>query len=212
LMALKGYEDSGDMIDVLGDLWAAVLRKGPEVFGSEKEGEEGVEHFSTTQVGFTKKGVVVSSTETAVRTEQPAASPAMTSRLTMGHEQMETVNLTMEGVGTVPWTRPVRPGEAPLPVKKVDVEEETIVAVGGGAQLFPGKGGPYDGGASTTEEHGNDKGLVGLGVESVKKGVEGVKRGLDIGVEAAGKMNRFAEGVQKPGDRSEGWRSNVFDF
>ncbi|KXN82253.1 hypothetical protein AN958_02803, partial [Leucoagaricus sp. SymC.cos] len=96
--------------------------------------------------------------------------------------------------------------------------EEVTVAVGAGAQLFPGKGGPY--GIPKNTKNAGKAALqeVREGVEHMRgemqEGYQKVKADVQKGYEnAKGKERRFCEGREREReDAVRDWRSSAFDF
>jgi hypothetical protein len=93
--------------------------------------------------------------------------------------------------------------------------EETVIAVGGGAQMFPHKGGPYDEGRSGAEPGGIADNLVD-GMAEVADAVgrttsEVVEAAVDAREEIARAEERKAQRESVEIQR-RGWRSEAFDL
>ncbi|KAI0820075.1 hypothetical protein BC628DRAFT_1341855 [Trametes gibbosa] len=104
--------------------------------------------------------------------------------------------------------------------------EESVLAIGIGAQVLPGKGGPY--GVARAPAHafeGGVEGVVGRGAEEAREAAEDVVRAEER-VEGAvregvGRAREVREEVEEAGARAEvrgrvegrrrGWRSRAFD-
>ncbi|KAF8999148.1 hypothetical protein BDQ17DRAFT_1328488 [Cyathus striatus] len=122
------------------------------------------------------KGVIYTSVTT---TQQPGPGPVMNP--IVSPEEMETFDLTQEDYT---FRRP-----SPEEMDRMQHEEETVVAVGTGAQLFPGKIGPS--GQSNGEE--SEPPLSDRVKNAVKTGAEGITKGID---NAKAKIQDGAEGLQ----------------
>ncbi|KAF9564543.1 hypothetical protein CPC08DRAFT_705282 [Agrocybe pediades] len=191
--------------EILRDWWGAMLKVGPTLFGrssvgGEEEEDERVEVVTRSNVQSTSKGLIyknVTTTKTAEEVE-PSGIPAMYFNPTTN--TMEPVSLTMEDV------------DAEYQAPRVEVEEEeTVVAVGGGAQLFPGKAGAYGVDHEETDERTRLLDTVKQTArEAVEEAKDGVKRGVDV-VEEAGK--RWEErNKMEVKDNKKTWRSDAFNF
>jgi len=174
----KDREES--LKEIMADWWGAIMAKLLVAFGkgadseSQEEGDDSdcieVEVETQTSAEATSKGVIFTNTTTTTTTntiEQPDSTPAMVYDKPMG--TMRTVDLTMEGIGT------------PLPLSSQQnvEEEETVVAIGGDAQLFPGKPGPF--GESKSDGGGFSAGIIDGIRDGAKKAVNGVVEGVQSG-------------------------------
>ena len=83
---------------------------------------------------------------------------------------------------------------------------ETVVAVGGGPQLFPGKGGPYGARNDDTASGVNDEERHGL-IEGLKK----LADDADDGVRRGRKVIWGGWGPLRRGKKTRGAAFNVFD-
>ncbi|KAJ7128106.1 hypothetical protein C8R46DRAFT_972805 [Mycena filopes] len=95
--------------------------------------------------------------------------------------------------------------------------EETILAIGGGAQLFPNKGGPYDVDEPTVAEVAREavEEVQEAVVESVGKTREVVEAAEDEAVRIRGEFERAEErkiAREKFERHRGGWRSRAFDL
>ena len=219
LREYREQEEDGEegLKEFITDWWSALVVKLPAALGrggAESEPrEEGdnsdieVEIETQTSAEATTKGVIFTNTTTKTTintTEQPDSTPAMVYDKPTG--STKTVDLTMEVSGT-----PV----ALAPQQDVE-KEEVVVAIGGEAQLFPGKPGPF--GESSSDEGAFSGGVVDGIRDGAKKAVngvvEGVQRGKDV-VESVEERRR--ERGKKENDsgssrRKRTWRSDAFDF
>lgn len=171
--------------EFLTDWWSAILQKGPMVLGYDDtpKGEDRVGDGqgnvveTSTRTEATMKGIIHSSTTKT--TEQPRETPVMV--YNKANRSMEIVNQDIEGSHAG--------------------EEETVVAIGGGAQLFPGKGGDQQ------------QSLLENVRESAKKAVNEVVEGLDESGETIGRIEDRWEGRKQVEERSlETWKSDAFQF
>ena len=171
--------------ELLTDWWGAILQKGPMVLGydiqnGDKVGDGQEEVVETnTRTEATMKGIIHSSTTKT--TEQPKATPVMV--YNKASRSMEIVNQEIEGRDPSSHS-----------------EEETVVAIGGGAQLFPGKGG---------NDHEDQQSLL-VGIrESAKKAVNGV---VEEGEAVERIEDRWRQRKQAEKRSSETWKSGAFEF
>ena len=178
--------------EFLTDWWSAILQKGPMVLGYDiqKNGDkvaddgQGKVVGTNTRTEATMKGIIHSSTTKT--TEQPKATPVMV--YNKASRSMKIVNHDIEERGSSSHS-----------------EDETVVAVGGGAQLFPGKGGDPD--------HEDQQSLLESVRDSAKKVVNEVVEGLDEAGEAIERIEDRWEGRKKAEERSsETWKSDAFEF
>ena len=178
--------------DFLTDWWSAILQKGPMILGydtqknGDKVGDDGQGKVveTNTRTEATMKGIIHSSiTKT---TEQPKGVPVMV--YNKARRSMEMVNQDIEERGSLSHS-----------------EEETVVAIGGGAQLFPGKGGDHD--------HEDRQSLLEGVRDSAKKAVNEVVEGLDEAREGVERIeDRWGERKQAEERSSETWKSDAFEF
>lgn len=196
---------------IIADWWSALMGKLPEVFGRGADSEpreEGdnsdieVEVETQTSAEATSKGVIFTNTTTTTTkntAEQPHSTPAIVYDKPTG--SMRAVDLTMEAVGT----------PLPLPPQQDVEEEETVVAIGGSAQLFPGKPGPFGGSSEGgTFSEGVVDGIRDGAKKAMNEIVEGVQRGSGV-VESV--EERWRERGKKENDSGKRtWRSDAFDF
>ena len=212
----KDREDS--LKEIMADLWGAGMAKLLAAFGKgahselREEGDDSdieVEVETQTSAEATSKGVIFTNTTTTTTTnttEQPDSTPAMVYDKPTG--SMRTVDLTMEAIGT----------RVPLPPQQNVEEEETVVAIGGGAQLFPGKPGPF--GESKCDGGGFSAGIADDIRDGAKKAVNGVVEGVQSGnnvvesVEERWRERGKQENVPRNSRtrRKRTWRSDAFDF
>ena len=175
--------------EFLTDWWSAVLQIGPMVLGYDiqngdkvGDGQGKVVEETNTRTEATMKGIVHSSNTKT--TEQPKGTPVMV--YNKASRSMEIVNHDIEGRDSSSHS------------------EETVVAIGGGAQLFPGKGG---------NGHEGQQGLLEGVRESAKKAVNEVAEGLDEAGEAIERLeDRWGERKQAEKRSSETWKSDAFEF
>ena len=167
--------------EFLTDWWSAILQKGPMVLGYDIDGDGG-EEVVETRTDVTMKGIVYSST--IKTTEQPKGTPVMV--YNKASRSMEIVSPTLDDV------------EGGDSSSQPHSEEETVVAIGGGAQLFPGK-----------DHEDQHEGAY----DSAKKAVNRVSEGLN---EAGEGIERIEDrwGKRKKVEKSsrETWKSKAFDF
>ena len=180
--------DEDDVVEgpreFLTDWWSAILEKGPMVFGYDIQNE--VE--TNTRTEATMKGIIHSST-TKTTTEQPKGTPVMV--YNKASRSMEIVNHDIEERDSSSHTS----------------EEETVVAIGGGAQLFPGKGGNHD------HDEGQQQSLLEDVRDSAKKAVKEVVEGLDEAGETVERIeDRCGEREQVEERSSETWKSDAFEL
>jgi hypothetical protein len=211
----EAFEEEG-LGEIVANWWGAVMAKGPAIFGRSTEARDGggnsdieVEVGTQTSAEATTKGVIFTNTTTTTTnaTDQRHSTPAVVYDKPTG--SMQIVDLTMEASGT-----PL----LPLPQQNVE-EEETIVAIGAGAQLFPGKAGPY-GGSNGDEERlasGSSGDVVHDIYNGTKKAVNGVVEGVQMGkgvVEGAEErgQERAKKGPENGPGGSRTWRSDAFNF
>ena len=176
--------------EFITDWWSAVLQKGPMALGydiqngdKDGDGQGKVVEETNTRTEATMKGIIHSSTTKT--TEQPKGTPVMVYK--KASRSMEIVNHDIEGRDSSSHS-----------------EEETVVAIGGGAQLFPGKGG---------DDHEDQQSLLEGVRESAKKAVNEVVEGLDEAGEAIERLeDRWGERKQAEERSSETWKSDAFEF
>jgi hypothetical protein len=213
LREYREQEEDGEegLKEFIRDWWSALVVKLPAAFGRGADSEpreEGdnsdieVEIETQTSAEATTQGVIFTNTTTKTTTnttEQPDSIPAMVYDKPTG--SMKTVDLTTEVIGTPP---------------QQDVEEEEmVVAIGGGAQLFPGKPGPF--GESSSDEAFSG-GIVDGIRDGAKKAVNGVVEGVQRGKGVVENVEeRRRERGKKENDSSGSrtkrtWRSDAFDF
>jgi hypothetical protein len=175
--------------EFLTDWWSAILQKGPMVLGYDSQnGDKVVDGQgkvveTNTRTEATMKGIIHSSTTKT--TEQPKGTPVMV--YNKANRSMEIVNHDIEGRESSSHS-----------------EEETVVAIGGGVQLFPGK--------DHHEDHEDQQQSLLEDVrESAKKAVNEVVEGMD---EAAIERveDRWGERKQAEKRTSESWKSDAFEF
>jgi hypothetical protein len=166
--------------EILTDWWSAILQKGPMVLGYEngdkvEDARRGKVVETNTKTDATMKGIIHSSTTKT--TEQPKGTPVMV---------YDKASRSMEVVGQAS-------------SQPHDTEEETVVAIGGGPQLFPDKGG------------NNQQSLLEDVRDIAKKTAN----------EVAGGLNEVGEGIERVEDRwgkrktaekrLATWKSDAFD-
>ena len=180
--------------EFLTDWWSAILEKGPMVLGYDTQNEgdkvgdgQGKVVETNTRTEATMKGIIHSST-TKTTTEQPRGTPVMV--YNKASQSMEIVNQDIEERDS----------------SSHSSEEGTVVAIGGGAQLFSGKGGNHD--------HEDQEQSLLEGVrDSAKKAVNEVVEGLDEAGESIERIEDRWEGRKQVEERSsETWKSDAFDF
>ncbi|KAF8157043.1 hypothetical protein B0H34DRAFT_859634 [Crassisporium funariophilum] len=198
-MGLEEEEELEEgLAEILADWWGAVLQNGPLILGYDNSGKgeedaEEVDVETTTRTDATMKGLIYTSSTSTTTAEQPRGSPAM--MYNKATRSMERVDLTLEAIA----------GESSASSQHQD-EDETVVAVGGGAQLFPGKGGPYG-------EDGERQGLLEGIRDGVKKAVDGAVQGLNEGEEVVDRVeNRWGKSKKAEERSTETWKSKAFDF
>ena len=218
LREYREQEEDGEegLREFITDWWSALVVKLPAAFGRGADSEpreEGdnsdieIEVETQTSAEATTKGVIFTNTTTKTTkntTEQPSSTSAMVYDKPTG--SMKAVDLTMEAIGT----------PLPLPPQQDVEEEEMVVAIGGGAQLFPGKPGPF--GESSSDE-GAFSGSVVDGIrDGAKKAVNGVVEGVQRGkgiVESV-EERRLERGKKENNSgsskRKRTWRSDAFNF
>ncbi|KAH9477708.1 hypothetical protein JR316_0009934 [Psilocybe cubensis] len=196
--------------DILSDWWSAVLHTGPAALKrmsqSDSTRDEGNQHIETsTSTEATSKGLIFTSTTTTTTTttEEPRGIPAMVYH--PATNSMERVDMTMDAVDG-----------AYVPHEAEREEEETVqIAVGAGAQLFPGKAGPYDG--SSGEHSGEDerRGFVQDVKDTTNKvvdtAVQGASEGLNTVQRAEERWEDRSKKEHKTG-KERTWKSKAFDF
>jgi hypothetical protein len=178
--------------EFLSDWWSAILQKGPMVLGYDIQNEDEVrdgqvkvvETNTTTEA--TTKGIILSSTTKT--TEQPKGTPVMV--YNKASQSMEIIDHDIEEGAS----------------SSHSSEEGTVVAIGGGAQLFPDKGGNHD------HEDQQQRLLEGVR-DGAKKAVNEVVEGLDETEEAFERIEDRWEGRKQAEERSsETWKSDAFEF
>ncbi|PPQ93758.1 hypothetical protein CVT25_008138 [Psilocybe cyanescens] len=200
-------EEDG-VAELLGDWWSAVLHTGPTVLGrvaavgtDEQDGTEHVETRTSTEA--TAKGLTFTSTTstTTMTTEEPHGVPAMVYH--PATNSMERVDMTMNNIDS-----------AYVPPQTEHEEEETVqVAIGAGSQLFPGKAGPYDGGASedrSEEGPGLVQGIKDIAHKAVDTAVQGTREGVDAVQRAEERWDDQSKKEQRT--KTKTWKSKAFDF
>jgi hypothetical protein len=173
--------------EFLTDWWSAILQKGPMVLGYDiqKNGDKvgdgkGKVVETDTRTEATMKGIIHSSTTKT--TEQPKGTLAMV---------YNKVRRSMETEGG----------------SSSHGEEETVFAIGGGAQLFPGKG------SGNGHDEDQQQSLLEGVRDSAKKVVNEVVEGLDEAGEAIEGIEDRWEGRKEAEERSsETWKSDAFEF
>jgi hypothetical protein len=195
-VAREGAEGTLGRVAVIGD-WVRALFKALIKHTHRDDSTERVDGLkTTTRVDATLKGVVYTSTTAQ---HQPTATPPMAY-----DRSSKKVNATAPRGGK---------GRQGLEDDSEVDAYETVVAVGGGPQLFPGKGGPYGARNDDAASGGNDEERQGL-IEGLKRladdAVDGVRRGREVVGEAGAHWDKRKQ-VEAQGN---GWRSeafNVFD-
>ena len=149
--------------------------------------ERGKVAETSTRTEATMKGIIHSSTTKT--TEQPKETPLMV--YNKASRTMEIVGQDIKESGSSSHS-----------------EEETVVAIGGGAKLFPDKGSNHD------HDHEDQQQCLLEGVhDSAKKAVNEVVEGLDETGEAVERIeDRWGERKQAEERSSETWKSDAFDF
>ncbi|KAF8799742.1 hypothetical protein BYT27DRAFT_7119732 [Phlegmacium glaucopus] len=156
--------------EFLTDWWNAILQTGPKVLGYDKvEDGQGELAKTETRTDVTMKGMMYSSTTT----EQPGGTPAMVYNKASGSMEMVSPTLDeMEGTS--------------------QPHDETVVAIGGGAQLFPGK--------DRGDQHSQFEGDRGSNAdEGLNKAGEGIQ-------------DRWGKRKKAEKRSTETWKSDAFDF
>ena len=162
--------------EILTDWWSAILQKGPMVLGYEngdraEDTRRGKVVETNTKTDATMKGIIHSSTTKT--TEQPKGTPVM--MYNKDSRSMEVVGQTSS--------------------QPHDSEEEIVVAIGGGPQLFPDKGG---------------KSLLEDVRDSAKKAVNEVVGGLkEVGEGIERVEDRW--GKRKTAEKKSTWKSDAFN-
>lgn len=201
-------EEDGKM--KISDVYAALLERGPEIFAYYTD--QGPAH-TETHAETTGRGIVYSR-QTHTQVQQPVASGSMVippPALTDDEGNLEDPSLLREE-GAMRY-----PAGADQVHGVGEETKEVTVTVGTGAQLFPGKGGPY--GAP------KDTGTAGNGLaKDVRRGAEGMLRDIKEGTEQvtdeAGRVKREyenAKGKERRKMRRGGagvgdWWSPAFDL
>ncbi|KAF5351172.1 hypothetical protein D9756_008342 [Leucocoprinus leucothites] len=216
----REFEEEEDGQVKLRDFYAILLERGPEIFAYYTGGKASVD--TETHTELTSRGVVFTEqTHTHHVQHQPGILPTMMippQGLTDDEGNVDDFGLHREQE---------REYEREMAGESIQEEEthEVRVAVGTGAQLFPGKGGPY---GAPKDTKGAGKAVlqeVREGVEQVKQGAEQARESLENGYEnVKGKVQEGYEGVKGKGRRfgerrereREGarwdWRSSAFDL
>ena len=179
--------------EILTDWWSAILQKGPMVLGYDIQNdgnkvrdEQGRVVETNTRTEATMKGIIHSSTTKT--TEQPKRTPVM------------VYDKTSRSIGIA--NRDIKERSPSSHTS----EEETVVAIGGGAQLFPGKGGNHD----DEDQH---QSLLEDVRDGAKKAVNEVVEGLDEAGESIERIEDRWEGRKQVEMRSEEtWKSDAFEF
>jgi hypothetical protein len=117
-------------------------------------------------------------------------------------EAVSNITVGMKGIVRTTTTQPSNGAIQP---------SETVLAIAEGAQLFPGKAGPYcedDG-----EEVGSDVGEAVMGVVSKTRSiVGGIAGGVVSGREDLGSAQTMGKLREREERQRHGWRSQVFDL
>lgn len=192
-VAREGAEGTLEWAAVIGD-WVRALVKAL-IKHTHRDDAECVDGSkTTTHMDATLKGVVYTST---MAQQQPTATPPM-----VYDRSSEEVNAPAPRGGK---------GRQELEEDFEADAYETVVAVGGGPQLFPGKGGPYGVRNDDAASGGNDEERQGL-IEGLKRladdAVDGARRGREIVGEAGANWDERKK-VEAQGN---GWRSEAFNI
>ncbi|KAJ3514706.1 hypothetical protein NLJ89_g2228 [Agrocybe chaxingu] len=195
----RGLTEDEDVEEGLAELlpewWAAILNSGPKIFGKGADDTKSivqsidaasVDAETRIEVEATAQGMVYTSTTT---TEQPKGQPAMVLSPET-NAPVERVCLTLEDI---------------CGPSSVVEEEEFVVAIGDGPQLFPGKGGPH---GEEEERQGLLEGLRDGVNNAVETAIEGVKDTAD----AAGRVQERWDGRREEATSRNNWRSEAFNF
>jgi len=202
-------EENESLGDVLPDWYRAFLQNAPALVGYDVSGQEppaeeiedneleGYGSETTTGLQASMKGVVYTSkTKTTVTNgatdDQSHKQPPMVYRKSTG--SMERVDFMSDE-------------EYNTPLEEFD---ETVVAVGGGAQLFPSKVGPY--GATSDGDEGH-QGLLKSVRNGVEQAVEGATSSAKQGAEVVDRAeHRWGERREAEQKSKRTWKSEAFDF
>ena len=191
--AREGAEGTPEWAAVMGD-WVRALVKALTKHTHRDDAERVDGLKTTTHVDATLKGVVYTSTTAQ---QQPTATPPM-----VYDRSSEEVDAPAPRGGK---------GRQEVGEDSEADAYETVVAVGGGPQLFPGKGGPYGARNDDAAGGGNDEERQGL-VEGLKclahDAVDGVRRGREVVGEAGAQWDERRK-VEAQGN---GWRSEAFNI
>lgn len=205
-------EDEEDGKMKLSDLYAAFLERGPEIFRYYTNSD--IDAATETHAELTNRGIILSKqTHTHIQRHQrhsPAISPTTIIPLPGSANDGENV----EDIEFP--SQQEREDESSVAERPKSSSEETQmrVAVGTGAQLFPGKGGPYDAMKNTTRIGKTALQEVENSVQEAKtnieEGYERIKGGYQQG---KGKGKRFTKQRECECEcEGRDWRSSVFDF
>lgn len=204
IMAEDGFAE------IVGDWWSAVLHTGPTALRRMAGGDNTIDdcnqHIETrTSTEATTKGLIFTSTTTTttMTTEEPRGIPAMVYH--PATNSMERVDMTMDTIDG-----------AYVPPHPEREEEETVqFAIGSGAQLFPGKAGPYDGTSGENSRTGEGHGLVQGVKDTANKVVDTAVRGASEGVGVVQRAEERWEDQSKreqSASKAKTWKSKAFDF
>jgi len=194
-IAREGAEGTPGWAAVIGDWVRALVNT--LVKHTHRDDAECVDGLkTTTRVDATLKGVIYTSTTAQ---QQPTATPPMAY-----DRSNKEVNAPAPGGGN---GRQELEGDS-----EVDAYE-TVVAVGGGSQLFPGKGGPYGARNDDAASGKNDEERQGL-IEGLKRLADDADDRVRWRREVIGEAGALCNEGNKVGAQGNGWRSgafNVFD-
>jgi len=198
-------EDEEDGKMKLSDLYATFLERGPEIFryytGSNVD--NGTATTTETRTELTNQGIIFSKRDHAHiqghhQRQQPGISPTMIIPLSGSVDNEGGVDGDENSMNKCP--------------ESSSEEAQVRVAVGTGAQLFRGKGGPYD---FSRNINRTDKTVLQEIEDSVQDarsniedGYERIKRGHERG---KGKGKEFTKRREHECEVRD-WRSSAFDF
>jgi len=196
-------EDEEDGKMKFSDLYATLLERGPEVFRYYTSSNVDNGTATTTETELTNRGIIFSKQDHAhiqghEQQQQPGISPTMIIPLSGSVDNEGGVGGDENSMNECP--------------ESSSEEAQVRVAVGTGAQLFPGKGGPYDVPKNTNRTSKIVLQEVEDSVQearaNIEEGYERIKGGYERG---KGKGKRFTK--QREHECEErGWRSSAFDF
>lgn len=196
----KSSDEEEGLSQTLRDWWGAMLKVGPTIFGrSAIDNEDGrvdvqtKSNVETTSKGFIYKNVVTTKIADEV---EPAGIPA--TYFNPITNTMEPVNLSMADIDS----------EYRAPHTETD-EEETVIAVGGGAQLFPGKPGAY---GVDHEESDETTGLLDTMKQNTAKAIDNAKDSVSKGVDVVESAGQRWEERNKKEQTKKTWKSDAFNF